>query len=940
VHVRPHRLVGRDEELGSLVRVLDAPDELPAAAVVVGEAGIGKTALWLATGEEAGERGYMVLSCRPSEAEARFSFSGLADLLGRHVADVVPELAAPQRSALEAALGLSSGEPVEERLVAFAFLNVLQRLGEDNRIVIAVDDIQWLDEASASLLRYALARLETERVLALLTVRGEPPSWLGRSAPGGRLLELELGPLSIGALHELLRTRVDVAFPRPVLLRIWETSGGNPFFALEVARALQRRGRRPAPGEELPLPQSLEELVHERLAGLSPAARQVARAVAALAEPTLTLVQAAVPVEADVGLADAFEAGVLQLDGERLRFTHPLLGWAVSAHSTPTERRSLHQRLAELVPRGEERARHLALAAAGPSEDAASALEEAAQAAHVRGAPAAAAELAEQAWGLTPAADHQRLRRRAFLAADRLRDAGDSRRAIAVLEQARASAPPGPARAAVLMHLVQPTWDARGPREALVICQAALAENEGDDALEATIRLDLADLMRGFVEDASSDRGLKHAELAVAAARRAGDPALRCRALAMFGLLHFIAGRGIPHDEMEEALALERSLGLGLGRSLGASPLDEATWVLAHQLAWSGDDFERARGHLLAYRRSISERQGLEERFVLLWLSLVEWRAGRWDLAAQYAAEMLVLAAQAGYEAEQPIFDLAAAAIAAHQGQVEEARARAENALELAEKVGSRVAQALHFWVLGFIELSLDDPVAGLEKFRRAWETYDELGYFEPGHRLELADTLEALISAGELEEAERRLAPWEKRARALDRGWAVANMARCRALLLAAGGDFAGSFAAFEEALVERSCSIYPFEHARTLLALGTTQRRAKQRRAARATLERALAIFEDLGAPLWAGKVRAELGRIGGRAPSRGDLTESERRIATLVAEGSTNREVANALFLTEHTVETALTRVYRKLGVRSRSELAARLARETKEPPLAKS
>jgi DNA-binding CsgD family transcriptional regulator len=164
--------------------------------------------------------------------------------------------------------------------------------------------------------------------------------------------------------------------------------------------------------------------------------------------------------------------------------------------------------------------------------------------------------------------------------------------------------------------------------------------------------------------------------------------------------------------------------------------------------------------------------------------------------------------------------------------------------------------------------------------------------------------------------------------------------MARCRGLLLAARGDFAGAFAAFDEALVEHSRNILPFEHARTLLALGTTQRRAKQRAAARATLEHALGIFEDLGAPLWSGKVQTELGRIGGRAPSRGDLTESERRIAALVAEGSTNREVASALFVTEHTVETALTRVYRKLGVRSRSELAARLARETKEPPLAKS
>jgi DNA-binding CsgD family transcriptional regulator len=241
--------------------------------------------------------------------------------------------------------------------------------------------------------------------------------------------------------------------------------------------------------------------------------------------------------------------------------------------------------------------------------------------------------------------------------------------------------------------------------------------------------------------------------------------------------------------------------------------------------------------------------------------------------------------------------------------------------------------------VLGFIAASLDNAAAGLANLRRAWDIYDELGYFEPGHRLELADTLEALIAVGELEEAERRLAPWESRARALDRTWAIAITARCRALLLAARGDVGGSFAAFDEALAHHARSLYPFEHARTLLALGTTQRRAKQRGAARATLEQALGMFEGLGAPLWADKARAELARIGGRAPSRGELTEAERRIAALVAESRTNREVAAALFLTEHTVETALTRVYRKLGVRSRAELAVRLARETEEPPPAK-
>ncbi len=197
---------------------------------------------------------------------------------------------------------------------------------------------------------------------------------------------------------------------------------------------------------------------------------------------------------------------------------------------------------------------------------------------------------------------------------------------------------------------------------------------------------------------------------------------------------------------------------------------------------------------------------------------------------------------------------------------------------------------------------------------------------------MELADTLEALIAVGRLDEAEGKLIPWEERSQALDRPWALAILARYRALLLAARGDFEGAFASFERALSEHARSTDPFQHARTLLALGRTQRRAKKRGAARTTLEDALERFECVGAPLWAEQARSELARIGGRTPSGDELTEAERRIALLVAQGSTNREVAAALFLTVHSVETALTRIYRKLGIHSRSELAHLLAVKT--------
>jgi DNA-binding CsgD family transcriptional regulator len=159
-----------------------------------------------------------------------------------------------------------------------------------------------------------------------------------------------------------------------------------------------------------------------------------------------------------------------------------------------------------------------------------------------------------------------------------------------------------------------------------------------------------------------------------------------------------------------------------------------------------------------------------------------------------------------------------------------------------------------------------------------------------------------------------------------LDRARELAILARGRGLVRAARGDLEGAFASFEQARADHARSIDPFQHARTLLALGTTQRRAKQRAAARTTLEDALARFERLPAPLWADKARAELARIGGRAPGTAELTQAEQRIADLVAQGRTNREVAAALFITVHSVETALTRIYRKLAVRSRSELAS--------------
>jgi DNA-binding CsgD family transcriptional regulator len=910
-------LIGREAELAELLDVFAAVDDLPAVAVVAGEAGIGKTTLWLAGLEAAGTDGYRVLSSRPSEAETAFSYGGLTDLLGDAADEILPELPPIQRRALETALLL--GEPdvrADERAVAAALLGALRLLAKAEPLCLAVDDVQFLDAASLSALRYALSRLDQLPLVGMLAVRGEVPEWARRAISADRLRTIAVDGLSLGATHELLRSRLDTTFSRPTLIKLWETSRGNPFFALELGSALQTRGGTLTPGEELPIPTGLDELLTLRLGGLGPDALRVATSVAALADPTLAVVEQAVGSGFEPGVGEAFAARILERDGERLRFANPLLGPAVTSRLTPSRRGELHARLAEIVPTVEERARHLALATPGPSSATAAILEDASRSAHERGAPTAAADLAEQALRLTPAGETSDARRRLLLAAEYHDLAGDPEQSIALLERALEEATTGVERAALLVRLADVQDD---PRTTLPLYRQALDEAGADDALAATIHIRLA-LAETWGEGA--DRGLAHAEQAVRAASRTDDAEIKCRALATYGEWLFRAGLGLQRVQMTEAIELERSL--------AEWPLDRGpTDLFARQLV-STLDLDEAQSLLLELRDAHVQRDNADGASTAAWwLAVAEWRSGNWRAAEAYAADSFETRTQLG--SVMPGDGFPVVLLDAHRGHVDEARAGARRDLADAEAMDIRISIAGSEWLLGFVELSLGDAIGALVHLRRSYELRSAF-MLEPAQRFELGDLLEALIAAGELDEADSVIADWQERAEPLDRAWPLAVLARARALLLAAQGDLEGAFESFERSLAEHARTQDPFQHARTLLALGATQRRAKRRADARTTLGEALAAFERLGSPLWAEQARAEIGRIGGRTPSRHDLTEAERRVATLVAEGHTNREVAAALFVTEHTVEGALTRVYRKLGVRSRGELAGRLDRET--------
>jgi DNA-binding CsgD family transcriptional regulator len=920
-------LIGRQEELASLTRFLGSLAAGPRALLVEGEAGIGKTALWQAGLVQARARGQRTLACRPAGSEVRLSFAALGDLLTEVLEGALPALPVPQRHALQVALLLAhpEGEPPDQRAIGLAVLNLLRTFSSAGPVLVAIDDAQWLDAPSAAVLAFALRRLGAEPVGVLATIRltgGQAPAvafqpWL----PAERLC---LGPLNLAAIHELLRTRLGLRPSRPTLVRLHQAAGGNPLFALELGRALLEQGREPALDEPLPVPAGLRALVRERLARLPAPARQSLLAVAALSRPTVALAVAAAGQEehtlADLKLAAGAE--VITYQGERIRFTHPLLASTLYTEAPLGQRRRLHGRLAELVSDDEERARHLALAADRPDPRVAAALEEAAGGAHRRGAPDAAAALCEQACALTPEGRPGELRRRAMEAASYHLLAGNTSRARVLLEEAASSVAPGPERARLLQRLGQVHYHEDSWATAEELFAQALAEAGDNPSLCCEIEqgLAVARQVRGDIPAAAA-----RARAALELADQAADPRLLSESLVLVSVYEFFLGHGIRSDLMERAAKLEASA--GAVRPVRPAPLLSRGMVWASMLKWA-DQFEAARsGFEELHRRMLERGDEASLAFLLSNLSELECWAGNWELAARYAAEGERLAALTGQGTMVSANLYAKALVEAHRGLVDSARAAAKEALAHAAASGNANVTLMSLSALGFLEVSLGNPAAAHAHLGPIIEGLTAVGLGEPGVLRFLPDEIEALVELGELEQARALVDALEERGRALDRAWALATGARSRALLLAAGGDLAGAHAALDQALAAHQRLPQPFEHGRTLLALGTVRRRQGEKRAARETLEQALGIFDHLGAPLWAERTHAELRRIGGRTTSSGQLSETEQRIVALVCAGQTNDQVARALSLSAKTVAWNLSKVYRKLGVRSRTELAAR-------------
>jgi DNA-binding CsgD family transcriptional regulator len=913
-----HTLLGRQQELANADDFLDAVERGVAAFVVEGEPGIGKTALWRETFAKATARSYCVISARPAESEAGLTFAAFADLLGDVGDELVADLPEPQRRALDAALLRGVGvETHDRRAVATALVSVLARLSETAPVVVAVDDVQWLDRPTAFALEFAARRLEGHRVGFLLSLRTRGPAAiplaLDRALSEDRLRRLRLGPLGLGSLHRLVQSRLGQALRRSALVRVERVSGGNPFFALEIARVLLRDGIPPI-GEPLPVPEDVVELVTQRVARLPPETRSALLAASALAHPRSELL--------DDALAPAVKADIVRRDpGGAIAFTHPLFASAVYATASPDERRAVHGRLAGLVENLEQRAHHLALAGDEPDEEVAATLEQAGAEARRRGAPETAAELLERACSATPSDRADDRWRRELRAAEHHFDAGDRERSRTLLEALIASVPRGPLRAEALRLLGQERYHDNDLAGAVELFEQALDNAEGDSALCAPTELHLS-----FVAVLMGDlmAAVRHAHAALQHAQAIEDDGLRAEALAVTTICDFIAGHAPADDMIEEALLLEDPLRTTFVQL-------RPTSVAGLFFMWTGR-LERATT-LLRLLRSRMLEAGEESdlpmgTFHLTWLEC--WR-GDLPAAAALADEALAVTEQVGGEATRALALLARSLPRAFAGDAEGARADVEASLEICERIGWRYAIVWGLTILGFVSLSVGDATEVDRTLQPLVDLAEELGIGEPMTAPFLPDEVEALVALGQLDRAEALLDPFHRRAVELDRSWALATSLRCRGLIAAARGELDAATVALDDALAVHEQLEMPFELGRTLLVLGQVRRRRREKRAAATVLEQAVEIFEQVGARLWADKARSEHERCGIRRADADELTPTERRVAELAATGSTNRQIADSIFVSPKTVEANLVRVYRKLDIRSRAELGAWLERE---------
>jgi DNA-binding CsgD family transcriptional regulator len=893
-------LIGRDAELARLRTLVDGGR---GALVVAGRPGVGKSAL-LAAATAGADR---VLSATGVQSEIELPFAGLRELLDPVLADV-EALPPSQRRALRAALALDEPTGLDRGTVLHALIALAGAIAP---VVVAVDDVQWLDPSSREAVAFLARRAQRLGVVVLVvhSLRGEPL--------GGwpELPTLTLGELGHADALDLAR-RAGVA--PAVAETLVDAVGGNPLALLEgpaELTAAQRAGSEALP-DLLPAGRRITDAYSARLARLPQATRTALLLAAASSDGTSGPLAAALMPAGMEAFGPAEDDGLVAVDERVVRFTHPEARTAVYHAAAPSDRRAAHRALAMVVP-GHEQAWHLAVASDQPDEELAAALERSADDAAARGAPGTALQALRRAAALSP--DPGRARARTLAAGHLALLAGQPQTALA-LATALPPAPDAGTRADTQLLIGAATAQAGQPAEAHALLEAAADRVAATDPGRAVALLTQATIaLMG-----SGPTGL----LARIAARagelaRVGGPGsdlvpamLEASARAVAGE-HDVAGR-VLRGRLDEIIALDP-----------AAPGHQVIALAGMCLHWMEEQDQAVR--LIApVVQTLRDRGAVTPlAFPLVVLASVHSRRGDFHGAKALAQEAVALGEEAIGDFLQALTLNTRAFVAAYLGEDEVCVATAQQARAICERLGIYSHRAVAEQALGMLALSKGELPAAIGHLERGREYRLRYGAHDPGYMFNESDLTEAYARAGRLEDAARMLGELRAGAELTGGAWAAAATARYAALL--GDNDQIDTHLAAATAAHERVS--FTFEEARTQLIFGERLRRARRRSEARALLAQAHATFRAQGAVRWADRAAAELAAAGGggassvAAPAATDLTPREREVCALVAGGATNTEVAAALFLSPRTVEHHLSRIYRKLGVRSRSELAAR-------------
>ena len=889
-------LVGRGTEL----EVLEAALEAGGSLALVGEAGVGKTALLAELRRRAD--GFTVAAARGTERESGLPFAGLADVV-RPLLGGLDELPAPQRDALGGALALAPPTP-GDRFAVCAAAHALAGLA-GGRLLLVVDDLHWLDAPSRECVEY-VARRPPPGVTVLVAVREEPPA-------GVPILEVDrLGDTEAAALLARQGVAPEVA------TELLAVAAGNPLALLELSAELtddQREGRAPLPSPPVP-GAAVRRAFAGRITTLSDAARTALLAVAAEGSGELAPIVQALGVDAAT-LQELEDAGLAAIAGHRIEPAHPLIAAVAYHDAAPAERRRVHAALAEAL--GPERgAWQLAAAAVGPDTRAADALERLAGEAEARRAHATAAAALEQAARLSPDGE-ARLRR--LLAGGRAAlVAGHGPLARALLAEAEETAPSPDLRIQaghMLGHAEIWGGDVRTASEILERTAEAIAGV--DPALGAGAMADasLAAAIAGEVRVA-----LVRAERSLALLGDGGDAVARAHVLG--NLIWLLILRGRAREAQPLLAELEQLASAVDPRSPVASSL-----LMATNARFPTEEHARARADALRMVGALREAGSMTAQVMPLVVAAdCAARLGEWTSAESELAEAMQLAEETRQRGPLAQALTMRARLDAARGREAAARDAIASALAIAEPAGIGSVVGFAHAAAGFLELGLGNVQAAIDALVEVERRVEQHGVEEPTQIPWAPDLVEALVRAGQRDDAvrvERRLS---RQAATVGTAGALALAARCAGLVATDAGD-----EHFAAAHAHHAASPNLFERGRTLLAHGTKLHRLRRQAEARRRLHAALDVFEELGAHAWADRARAELHAAGGRIRVSGDgITPAELRVAQAVARGATNRDVATALFLSQKTVESHLRQIYRKLGVRSRTQLVLALQQGT--------